>query len=215
MAASDPEAQTRSKADQRAATRVALLEAGVKAFAAKGHDGVNLAKDVLEPAGISAGSFYHQFANKTELLLAIIELATKVAENRFYESLPDDRAGMSGDAVRESWDNYLSLVDRREDVVTIQLRETHSPHPEIADAIKRLTDLRRDHLASQYRRVAVDGAAIDAEALSEVVETLAAGALANYLRTPPQDRAHRKAEMVDRLTTATLAAVAAFTDPGD
>jgi AcrR family transcriptional regulator len=61
-----------------AETRRKLLDAGFEAFAAKGHDGVNLVDDILEPAGISAGSFYHQFADKTELLREILaEAATR------------------------------------------------------------------------------------------------------------------------------------------
>lgn len=53
-------------------TRRRLLEAGFEAFAAKGFEGVNLVDDVIEPAGISVGSFYHQFADKSELLREIL-----------------------------------------------------------------------------------------------------------------------------------------------
>lgn len=63
----------RSPRQARAAeTRRRLLEAGFDAFATKGFDGVNLVDDVLEPAGISIGSFYHQFADKAELLREIL-----------------------------------------------------------------------------------------------------------------------------------------------
>ncbi len=74
--------QTTRRAPQQqraAATRRRLLDAGFAAFAAKGHDGVNLVEDVLEPAGISVGSFYHQFADKTELLR---EILTEAAARR-------------------------------------------------------------------------------------------------------------------------------------
>jgi AcrR family transcriptional regulator len=65
-----------------AETRRKLLDAGFEAFAAKGHDGVNLVDDILEPAGISTGSFYHQFADKTELLREI--LAEAAARRRAF-----------------------------------------------------------------------------------------------------------------------------------
>lgn len=73
------EQSRRSPRQARSAeTRRKLLDAGFEAFAAKGHDGVNLVEDVLEPAGISIGSFYHQFADKTELLREILaEAATR------------------------------------------------------------------------------------------------------------------------------------------
>jgi AcrR family transcriptional regulator len=65
-----------------AATRQRLLDTGFAAFAAKGIDGVNLVEDVLEPAGISAGSFYHQFADKNDLLREI--LAEAAARRRAF-----------------------------------------------------------------------------------------------------------------------------------
>jgi AcrR family transcriptional regulator len=71
--AAHPRATRRAPLQARSAeTRRRLLDAGFDAFAAKGHDGVNLVEDVLVPAGISIGSFYHQFSDKTELLREIL-----------------------------------------------------------------------------------------------------------------------------------------------
>lgn len=207
-----PAEQRRSRPEQRQATRDALMDAGIRAFAEKGHDGVNLAKDILEPAGVSVGSFYHQFADKTELLLAIIELATEFAEARFFSSLPDDNSGVDDDALRGLWAAYLNMVDLREDLVTIQLRETHSPHAQIASAIRRLADTRRTAISARYETIVAAGTSVDADATAEMIEALAVGALTTYLRTPAADRPERKAELIDRLTTMTRRGVSGFVD---
>ncbi|MEO1059056.1 MAG: TetR/AcrR family transcriptional regulator [Actinomycetota bacterium] len=215
MSADETNTAPRSRAEQRAATRTALLDAGAAAFAAKGHDGVNLAKDILEPHGISVGSFYHQFANKTELLLAIIDLATTTAQERFYDSLPADQEGMGPEAVTASFDAFLSMVDNREDLVTIQMRETYSPHPEIADAIRKLTEARLEYLRIRYRNIARTGVDVDADAMVEMSEALSWGALNAYLRTPPAERPRRKAELLDHLTTMVFAGIPGFMQQTD
>lgn len=54
-------------------TRERLLEQGRSAFAELGFERVSLAADILEPAGVSTGSFYHQFTDKADLLVAVLE----------------------------------------------------------------------------------------------------------------------------------------------
>lgn len=203
----------RSRAEQREATRAALLTAGTTAFAAKGHDGVNLAKDILDPVGISVGSFYHQFDNKTALLLAIIDSATTRAQTRFFDSLPADQAGVGPEFVRASWEALLSLVDEQEDEVTIQLRETHSPHPEVAAAIKNLTDARLEFLVRRYRDIAPPDTIVDADAMVEMSAALSLAALTAYLHTSPEDRPRRKTELAGRLTTMVFAGIPGFIRP--
>lgn len=77
-----PATRRRPRQARAAETRRRLLDTAFEAFAAKGFDRVNLVDDVLEPAGISIGSFYHQFADKTELLGEV--LAEAAARRRTF-----------------------------------------------------------------------------------------------------------------------------------
>ena len=78
-------------------TRQRILDAARIAFAAKGHDAVNLRSDILEPAGVRVGSFYHQFTDKTALLVellrdASVERRRQVLGDDVSARLPDSRA---------------------------------------------------------------------------------------------------------------------------
>jgi AcrR family transcriptional regulator len=84
-----------SRADD---TRQRLIAQGRLAFAAKGHDGVSIQRDVLQPSGVSNGSFYHQFSDKTELLLAVLDEAAAASRSVLHETIttasadPEQRA---------------------------------------------------------------------------------------------------------------------------
>ncbi|MEL7208592.1 MAG: TetR/AcrR family transcriptional regulator, partial [Actinomycetota bacterium] len=69
-----------TRADSRSATRQRIFDAAKTAFAAKGFDGTGLVADILEPAGVSSGSFYHQFDDKLDLLVQLLSDAAERAE---------------------------------------------------------------------------------------------------------------------------------------
>ncbi|MFJ8232851.1 TetR/AcrR family transcriptional regulator [Streptomyces sp. NPDC094448] len=60
-----------SRAEQRAATRRALLAEGRRRFAAAGYHDVVLA-EVAEAAGVTKGAAYHHFASKAGLFRAVV-----------------------------------------------------------------------------------------------------------------------------------------------
>ena len=61
-----------TRAEKRAATRRALLEAAAKVFARRGLLGASV-EEITEEAGFSRGAFYSNFASKEELFLTLIE----------------------------------------------------------------------------------------------------------------------------------------------
>ncbi|AZK92561.1 MULTISPECIES: TetR/AcrR family transcriptional regulator [Streptomyces] len=72
-----------SRAEQRAATRRALLAEGRRRFAADGYHDVVLA-EVAEAVGVTKGAAYHHFASKAGLFRAVVaevqqELGERVA----------------------------------------------------------------------------------------------------------------------------------------
>jgi len=72
----------RTQAERRARTRAALLEAAALGISRYGY--ANLALEgVAKEAGYTRGALYHQFANKEELVLAVVEWV----ETRWYDEL--------------------------------------------------------------------------------------------------------------------------------
>lgn len=61
-----------SRAEQRDRTRIRLLEAAAAAFAEHGVDGAAI-DDIAARAGFTRGAFYSNFADKTELLIALCD----------------------------------------------------------------------------------------------------------------------------------------------
>jgi AcrR family transcriptional regulator len=84
----------------RAQTRRRLLDVGRRAFARHGHAGVNLKEDILVPAGVSVGSFYHQFRDKTALFLAILSEHSETFRAMLRDAQTLDGAAAPGDVAR-------------------------------------------------------------------------------------------------------------------
>lgn len=62
----------RTQADRRARTRAALLEAAALGISRNGYANLTLV-DVAKEGGYTRGAVYHYFANKEELVLAVVE----------------------------------------------------------------------------------------------------------------------------------------------
>jgi len=112
-------------------TRDKIIDQAKQAFAIRGYEATNLTDHILAPAGVSVGSFYHQFANKREVLLEIF--ATTISERyaTVLERLSDGSSTSFGEAYHAILEALLDDVDRNPDVWRIQLREHESPDPEI------------------------------------------------------------------------------------
>ena len=117
-------------------TRARLIEAGRTAFSLHGHDAVNPTSDILEPAGVSVGSLYHQFADKTELMVAVLDEAAQERENLTFLLKPGDcsRSSLEEDLSRAVERFFVSL-DNAGSLWRIQVRERNNTDPRIRERI--------------------------------------------------------------------------------
>jgi AcrR family transcriptional regulator len=119
-------------------TRSRLIKAGRKAFAAKGLGGTNLRDDILVPAKVSGGSFYHQFSDKVELLLEILDLdaeGMKAEVDGDGDSESDETE--LAPVVRSILSQYFDMADRNPHFIKIYVREYYSDDRRVLNKIRK------------------------------------------------------------------------------
>lgn len=198
--------RTVSKPSGRAAkTRARLLQAGRKAFGRKPLGAVKLKKDILEPAGVAVGSFYHQFKDKGDLLVAILEEHSDALRRRFRELHRPDESRSPDVIARESYALVFEMVDHNEDIFRILLRDDAEMDPRIAlfnkhDRVRWHTSRKAD-----YERIAeAAGVDIDADFAAALVGMLADGAIRYYLALPKRRRREARERLIMGLVKLTL-----------
>jgi AcrR family transcriptional regulator len=187
------------------ATRSRLLEAGRRAFAAKGLDGTNLREDILEPAGVSVGSFYHQFQDKTELLFAIL----RDDAERFRARMSQAHTPVPGralvDICRESYGMTLDMAELHEEGLRIQFRERNGTDPRVREFLREERSRWVESLARDYERIAAaTGLVIDAALAAELMVALSFGMMASYLELPRTQRRRERTRVLEALCRFTM-----------
>jgi AcrR family transcriptional regulator len=185
-----------------AATRRRLLDVGRAAFGERGLDGVNLQRDVLTPAGVSVGSFYHQFRDKTDLLVAILDEASEFGQAVLTgaRATPTDPT----EATRAAYEALFALVDGGEDIMRIQMRERDHPDERISSMLARSRAGWVDVWATEFERYAGPGSPFDPRGAAEAVVALGLGAVQLYLDVPAAGRAARRESLLATLVPFTV-----------
>jgi len=196
----------RPRREAGAQTRRKLLAVGRRAFARRGHAGVNLRDDILVPAGVSVGSFYHQFRDKTDLFLAILREHSEMFLAKVHQAhAPSvDEAETPGEMAHASFATCFRVAEENEDVFHILLRERENDDPRV----RRYLQENRRHwiasLAADYRRMLGSADEQVTELAAELISSLTFGTLLSYLELSPRERRARRATLIDGLVRFTV-----------
>jgi AcrR family transcriptional regulator len=186
-------------------TRDRLLRAGREAFSLKPLAAVKLKKDILEPAAVSVGSFYHQFKDKGDLLVAILEEHSETMRDQFTDLHRPGPERSPDTIARESYALVFDMVDQHTAIILIQQHADLDDDPRIRQFNER--DRLRWHRsrAADYQRI-VDryGVDLDVEFAAELVGMLTNGAIRRYLKVPESDRPAARERLIEGLVQLTL-----------
>lgn len=116
----------------RELTRARLVAAARVEFAAAGLEGANLT-DILRRAGVSPGAFYHQFADKTDLFLAVLAELSLLLRRLIRESRGTlDNPGADVRAWIEAlYMRGIVIAREHRELFQIFMREMHAGNPRV------------------------------------------------------------------------------------
>ena len=198
-----------SRADD---TRRRLVAQARIAFAAHGHDGVSLQRDVLQPAGVSNGSFYHQFSDKTDLLVAVLDDAAEAGRLVLLETITTAPEPDLDQRAQRAFAAWFAMVDGAEDLFRIQVRERENPDPRVRTLIQGLRQRWIATISALLRER--DGSGhTDPDLTARLIASLAHGVLIDYLDTPADERDAIRTALIDALPRFVAGGVAGLDPP--
>jgi AcrR family transcriptional regulator len=179
-------------------------------FAREGHAGTNLKQDILSPARVSVGSFYHQFRDKTDLLLAILREHSETFRAMIQDGHRRERDQPPAGVARHGYELVFRVAEENEDLFRIMARERESPEPRVRAYLRENYRLWVEALAEDYRQMGhLTGEDNGSTVLAaELVISLTLGALLTYLEGTPGERASNRERLIDGLVQFTLGGVA-------
>ena len=198
-----------------AATRRRLMASGRSAFARKGLAGAVLIEDILRPAGVSTGSFYHQFRDKNELLVAILDEHARAFRARLLRTLePPGETGQAhfADLARACFGLALDMAEDDGDLLRIQRRERDNDDPVVAGYLREHQENWTDRVASYLACGAADDVSeVDCRLAAQLVIQLGLAGVALYQDLRDDERAGARDRMLDAMVRFTMGGLPALT----
>lgn len=171
-------------ASEESLTKRALMDVARVAFASKGYLATSLRGDILGPTGISTGSFYHHFEDKTDLFIQMFQDAHhRWRLDLFSIFQPDSGLAPTLADVGLAW---YELLTRHSAVMALGVRESMNPDERIREA---LLEQRTIAEAGLFLIALDQGVSTDEAARgAKLIVMLARGTVLRYVETPPEDR---------------------------
>lgn len=176
------------------ATRAKILQQAEIAFARHGFDAASLTSDILAPAGVSVGSFYHQFDNKADVLFAMLDERLAGRRERVVELLEASSELSFADSICIAIEALLDDMEASPDAWRVQYRERQHPNPAISDAIEIGWSAWAKVSCALVERC-FDATPERADAAAHATVLVAAGLLRDYLAADDERRAVLRARV--------------------
>lgn len=208
-------ASSTSRRRDAAATRERLMESGRRAFARKGLAGAILIDDILRPAGVSTGSFYHQFRDKNELLVAILDDHARAFGARLLQPL-EEPGGVGHtsfvDLARTCFGIALDMADHDGDLLRIERRERDNDDPVVAGYLRENQERWIERVAGYLSRGSTDDVSeADCRLAAQFVIHLGLTSVAHYQDLPEDERPEARERLLDALVRFTMGGLPGLT----
>ncbi len=189
-------------------TRAKLIDAGRTAFARFGVEGANLTEDVLKPAGVSVGSFYHQFADKTELLLEVIADGIDARHALIIDEGLSAKHHSLDHMIRAGAERFFQSLDTDRYAWRVQIAEQNNADPRVHALV--LEGRRRwvERIANALQQWS-DADEATLEGAATLIMSLATGTANVYLGLPETERATARPAMLANFTTFSIGGITA------
>jgi AcrR family transcriptional regulator len=103
----------RTQAERSAATQGALVDAARRLWGERGYAAVST-PEIAKAAGVTRGAMYHQYGDKSELFLAVLEAVESDVIERLGEAVAAARPKTPAGALRISADAWLDVASEPE-----------------------------------------------------------------------------------------------------
>lgn len=202
----------RGRAASRERTRRRLLDFGRRAFARRGHAATNLREDILVPAGVSVGSFYHQFKDKTDLFLAVLHEHDETFRTMIHEAHRPGEGVPAARLARHSFEVVFGVAEKNAGLFRIMWRERESEDIRVRRALREGRRRWTEGLVGDYRAL-LAGRPVeesDLELAAELVQSMTFGTIVRYLALGRAERLRERARLIDGLVRFSLGGLAAL-----